>query len=188
MEVDVHSQVGFAHLARRVTEFWGLVDSSGGVDICWPWTGYLNKDGYGEYHWLGRMVGAHELAVTFTTGEVRAPGLDTCHECDTPGCCNPRHLRFDTRLGNVADAVSRGRHARGETAGAARLTEADVLMIRERAHRGGTGRSLASEYGLSESAITEIIRGRRWPHVGGPIRIGHGNSKNTQWLTPPEGD
>ncbi len=78
--------------APRITEFWMNVSIADDEVECWPWTGY-KEDGYGRFFWDGRMVGAHELALTFTTGEVRAPGLDTCHRCNNPICCNPHHLR-----------------------------------------------------------------------------------------------
>lgn len=35
----------------------------------------------------------------------------------------------------------------------------------------------AASYGVSETLVTEIIRGNRWGHVGGPIRSIHGNVK-----------
>ena len=81
-----------AQIAKRVTEFWRNV-SIRGDNECWPWTGYLNEDGYGEFYFAGEMRGSHELAVTFSTGEVRDPALDTCHSCDNPPCCNPGHVR-----------------------------------------------------------------------------------------------
>lgn len=37
-----------ARIAVRVTEFWRSV-SIRGDDERWPWTGYLNEDGYGEF-------------------------------------------------------------------------------------------------------------------------------------------
>lgn len=161
--------------AMRVSRFWMLVDI-GGVEACWTWKGYVEK-GYGQYFFAGRMRGAHELALTFTTGEKRHPDLDTCHSCDVPLCCNPTHLRFDTRQSNVDDCVTRNRHATGERNGHAKLTESDVRIMRVRHANGATGRALAHEYGVSESLVTEILRGKRWKTAGGPIRELHGNSK-----------
>lgn len=99
-----------ANIMVKVTAFWELVNRSPGPDQCHPWTGYVNKDGYGAFFFCGRMVGAHELALTFTTGEYRFPELDTCHSrnCTTRLCCNPLHLRFDTRLSDVVDATAAG--------------------------------------------------------------------------------
>jgi hypothetical protein len=157
-----------------VSEFWAQV-ARGDADDCWPWTGYSEK-GYGRYYWRGRMVGAHELALTFMTGERRARGLETCHSCHNPLCCNPGHLRFDTRQSNVDDmmAAGRSRHA-------VKLTDEQVVTLRRRALAGATGQTLARDYGVSPSLVTMIIRGERRPLCGGPIRINHGNTKARQF-------
>ena len=89
--------------AVSVSRFWRLVDRRG-THECWPFTGYFDEAGYGAFtDEAGRRRPAHELALSFTTGEVRHPDLDTCHSCDNPRCCNPEHLRFDTRQSNVDD-------------------------------------------------------------------------------------
>lgn len=111
------------------------------------------------------MAGETELAVTFTTGERRAPGLDTCHACNNPICCNPRHLRFDTRSGNVADMVAAGRARNGNT----RLTAEAVRVMRERYAHGAPQAVLAADYSVSPTMVSAIIRGRRWKNAGGPI-------------------
>lgn len=157
-----------ARIAVRVTEFWGNVAIRTPGE-CWPWTGYVNEDGYGEFFFAGRMYGAHELAVTFTTGEVKDPALDTCHSCDNPPCCNPEHLRFATRLENVADMYQRGRARVGSAHPAAKLTEDVVVEIRVRRANGAMQKALAADYGVSEAYVSEIVNGLVWRHAGGPI-------------------
>jgi HNH endonuclease len=169
--------VDVARIAVRVTEFWRTV-SIRGEDECWPWTGYLNEDGYGEFFFARKMHGAHELAVTFTTGEVKDPGLDTCHSCDNPPCCNPRHLRFGTRLENVADMIKRGRVRAGSAHPFAKLTEAAVVEIRVRRANGAMQKTLAADYGISEAYVSTIVNGLTWVRAGGPIT---GTSKRTTW-------
>ena len=139
----------------KVTAFWQFVQVCQEND-CWWWCGYVNEDGYGEFYWEGRMVGAHELALTFTTGERRHPSLDTCHSCGNPLCCNPKHLRFDTRQSNVADTLRHGRHKTRR-----KLSDADVLLIRERLEYGATQQKLADEFGVSNSTISMIKTGKR---------------------------
>lgn len=168
--------------AFKVTEFWSLVDQSGGPDACWPWQGYTEK-GYGRLSWDGRMVGAHEMAVTFATGEARHPDLDTCHGCGNPICCNPSHLRFDTRASNVADMLRHGTHNPVQ-----KITDEQVRTIRMRAQAGATGKELASEYGVSPALITEIIRGRRRAKAGGPIRGEHGNRTHGRYARVKKGN
>lgn len=165
-----------AALIHKVTRFWLSVDIRA-ADDCWPWTGYT-EDGYGRFYWDDRMRPAHELALTFATGEQRPVGFDTCHSCDNPPCCNPAHLRFGTRQSNVDDMTSRNRHARGERNGHAKLTSADVASMRERAASGATGKVLARDYGVSPGLVNMILSGQRWAHAGGPTRSAHGNTKH----------
>lgn len=150
--------------ATSVTRFWRLVDR-GADDDCWLWLGDTDHGGYGIFTYHGRKTGAHELALSFTTGERRLPALDTCHSCDTPPCCNPAHLRFDTRRANVRDMHERGRARNGSA-----LTIADVVLIRERRAAGARQKDLAEQFGLTDGAVSMIVRGIRWPHVGGPIQ------------------
>lgn len=148
-----------AQVAARVTEFWDCVTRATPED-CWPWTAY-QEDGYGRFFFEGRMRGAHELARTFATGEVRADGLDTCHSCHNPICCNPHHLRFASRLENVREMDEAGRRRTGQT----KLNAKTAAEIRQRIALGATQRELAKEYGVTNSMISMIKTGRRYPDV-----------------------
>lgn len=150
--------------AVTVSRFWRLINQRDPAE-CWPWLGDTDRDGYGTFHYRGRMRGAHELALSFTTGEQRLPDLDTCHSCDNPSCCNPAHLRFDTRLSNVRDMHERGRHRR-----ATKLTAAQVVQLRQRRAAGARQKDLAEQYGITDGQVSMIVRGQRWPDAGGPIQ------------------
>ncbi len=154
--------------AVTVTRFWRNVKMAGPGD-CWPWAGSVDSNGYGEFFYHGRTRRAHDLALSFTVGEIRHESLDTCHECDNTACCNPSHLRFDTRQSNVEDMISRDRDSRGSRHPSTKLTESEVLIIRERRALGARQKDLASDYGISAAAIVSIVHGRTWKHVGGPI-------------------
>lgn len=151
--------------AVSVSRFWRLVDVRSS-DECWPWRGDTDRGGYGVFVYRGRKAGAHEFALSFTTGERRLPQLDTCHSCDNPACCNPAHLRFDTRKANVADMVNRGRAAKPNL----KLTENEVRLMRERRASGAPQKSLALDFGVSEAYVSAIVRGLKWRDAGGPIQ------------------
>lgn len=151
-------------VAVSVSRFWRLVDIRG-ANECWPWLGDTDSHGYGVFCFQWRKAGAHEYALSFTTGERRLPDLDTCHSCDNPPCCNPAHLRFDTRQSNVADMIERGRASTNHR----KLTDADVVMIRRRRAAGARQSDLAHQFGVSDGTISMIVRGSRWKHLGGPI-------------------
>lgn len=150
--------------AVSVSRFWRLVNVQAETE-CWPWRGDTDGAGYGVFTYRGRRAGAHEYALSFTTGERRLESLDTCHSCDNPPCCNPAHLRFDTHQSNVRDMHDRGRARNGSA-----LSIADVLLIRERRAAGARQKDLADQFGLTDGAVSMIVRGIRWPHVGGPIQ------------------
>jgi hypothetical protein len=125
----------------------------------WPWA--KTADGYGIIRWDGRSqrVGHVVLALA---GRPRR-GLDQLHSCDNPPCCAPWHLRWGTDLDNTRDAISRGRRVAspGSRNGLAKLTEADVLVIRS-AGCEVTTRSLALEYGVHETTLGKIRNGKTW--------------------------
>ena len=161
--------------AVAISRFWRSVTIGEPAD-CWPWLGD-NEDGYGVFYYHGRMRPAHELALSFSTGEIRPHGFDTCHSCDNPPCCNPTHLRFGTRMSNVDDMFERGRALFGEAKPGSKLTNALVSEIRIRRSCGARQKDLAAEYDVSPAYISDIVNGLVWQEAGGPIT---GNSKRTK--------
>ena len=95
-----------------VTEdaFWLRVDRSAGPEGCWPWTGGIDRDGYGNCTtpWRKGSGGAHCVAHFYATGQVAdsSSQLDhTCHPgdgscpaatCPHRACVNPAHLEVVT--------------------------------------------------------------------------------------------
>lgn len=154
--------------AVTVSRFWRSVQTQG-ADECWPWTGDTDSDGYGIFFYAGRTRPAHELALSFSTGEVRSDGLDTCHSCDNPPCCNPAHLRFGTRQSNVDDMFARNRAQIGEASTHAKLSNRIVLEIRTRRAAGARQKDLAQQYGISAAYVSDIVNGLTWQEAGGPV-------------------
>ena len=89
------------------------------------------------------------------------------HSCDTPSCVRPSHIRAGTAIENSADMVARGRARcpRGERCRQAKLTVADVKIIKRRLSEGALMTDLAREFGVSDSNIRLIKIGRNWRHV-----------------------
>lgn len=81
------------------------------------------------------------------------------HSCDNRWCINPDHIAIGTRGDNARDAKGRGRNARREIHGAAKLTEADIQEIRDSPL---SGNQLAKVYSVAESHISNIRHGKRW--------------------------
>ena len=124
--------------------------------------------GYGCVRPNGKTLLAHRLAYEAEHGVGSASGLFVRHRCDTPACVNPSHLEIGTPAQNSRDAVDRGRMARGETVGGARLTEADVRAIRAAYvphSRDANQRALARRYGVDQGTITQLLLRKTWRHV-----------------------
>jgi hypothetical protein len=143
--------------------FWRRVDRSGGVDACWPWGGPINHGwGYGRYRVKETPErAAHRIAWVLTHRPI-PDGLHVLHNCDTPLCCNPAHLRLGTHPENIADRDRKGRNATGERHGAARLTAAQVAEIRRLLDEGETQEAVAARFGTSQQHVSKIKRRVIW--------------------------
>jgi hypothetical protein len=147
------------------------VDKSQGADKCWPWTGGKDPDGYGIF-WDGTYSAngrGHYVRVTRWTyeqfiGPLPAE-LQILHSCDNPPCVNPSHLSAGTSANNHAERESRGRGRRchGSTHVGAKLTEAQVVAIRETV--GVTNVALAEQYGVSNQLISMVRTRKIWTHI-----------------------
>jgi len=167
---------------------WSRVDRRG-PDECWPWQGATNKKGYGAlWNGVDKNVGAHVAAYELTFGPI-PDGMDACHTCDNPSCCNPAHIFPGTRRDNMQDCAAKGRNgsqrhperrprgdqhwartsperlARGERANAGKgvLTVDQVMEIRRIYAAGGISQAaLGRKFGVSQTQIGKIVRGERW--------------------------
>jgi hypothetical protein len=177
---------------RQIAKFWAQVDQSGGEDSCWKWTRYCGNatnKGYGQYHFRDKKVYTHIFAYKLACGDV-PQGLEVCHTCDNPSCCNPKHLFLASHQENMQDRSRKGRgggargrkpglrksyddvplrepnNKSGERNAKAKLTDDQVRRIRSRYAEGDISqRKLAAEYGVHASLIGFIVRRAAWQHV-----------------------
>lgn len=144
--------------ATLVTRFWAKVDRRAG---CWLWTGATVK-GYGQVHLRrgpgGRQhtVYAHRLAWTITNGPIHG-ALQVCHHCDTPLCCNPKHLFLGTQQDNLTDARRKGRLVDGRHL--IKVDDAGMRDIQRNYRPRHNGKQLAAHYGISLVSLLRIVNG-----------------------------
>lgn len=140
--------------------FWSKVDI-GEVDKCWEWLA-SKPSGYGQFKINHKYWPAHRVVWKLTFGSI-PERLQVCHHCDNPGCCNPYHLFLGTNRDNHLDAAKKGRKARGEGNGNSKLTEEEVLEIRELYAAGkGTQQGLADKFGVTNPTVNYIVNGKTW--------------------------
>lgn len=92
------------HILKRIM---GKVDQSDSG--CWLWKGFRSYLGYGQITVQGKTWPAHRLTYTLFKGEI-PEGMQACHTCDNPPCCNPDHIFLGTASDNSRDSQSKGRH------------------------------------------------------------------------------
>lgn len=129
-------------------------------DACWLWTGLKSHNGYGQLmckirDGYFRPVRAHRIAWEAVNGPI-PEGMYVLHSCDTPACCNPKHLFLGTAKDNIHDAVRKGRHPHHESHGMHRLTKDDVDVIRALCCIGVRRRLVAALYGTSRTYVNDI--------------------------------
>lgn len=109
---------------------------------------------------------AHRFAWMLANGQI-PEGMVIMHNCDVPLCVNPAHLSCGTQFENCQDVVKRGRSNLGERHGCAKLTERDVMAIRQ---SDKPDRELAKQYDAHPTTITAARTGKNWGHLPMPER------------------
>lgn len=147
-----------------VDRFWQKI-AKGKDDECWNWTASCAGKGYGQIKppkGFGRRNHyAHRVAFTLTHGGI-PDGLEICHRCDNPKCCNPRHLFAGTRADNAADMAEKMRSTWGERSGTCKLTTEQVEELRDELSAGTPQRVIADYFGISQAQVSRIARGEQW--------------------------
>lgn len=172
---------------KRVERLGPIPSHLPNLGNCWIWTGNKIHSGYGQIGVGGKMISTHRFSFMLSNGD---PG-DMCvlHRCDNPSCVRPDHLFLGTHSDNMRDRDSKNRQASGDRSGArtcpesrarglrhgfaihpelrpvgerhgrSKLTKEQVMEIRCAI---GSQRSIAKQYGVSQSLVGFIRRGELW--------------------------
>ena len=119
---------------------------------CFIWTGAQSKAGYGQIRVLGKTYYVHRLVFEKRFGLI-PEGQCVCHACDNRWCVRPEHMFLGDKAANNRDMFSKRRHHFGERCSWAKLTNAQVEVIR------GSSESqtvLGRRYGVSPSWIWNL--------------------------------
>ena len=130
-------------------------------DGCWIWTAAKNQYGYGVFRMNRKNYLAHRIAYLHWKGLIDE-GLEARHICRNK-CSNPDHIALGTHAENMKDKVRDGTVNRGIEHNLAKLTEAQVLEIRQRDTENQY--RLAEEFGVDQGLINKILRRKVWTHI-----------------------
>ncbi len=140
--------------SRLLAVGWDVDDNG-----CWIVRAKPLGNGYVTLYLSGEnYVGAHRLAYRAWHGEIPENSV-VRHSCHVRNCINPEHLSVGTHQDNMDDKTKAGRQARGETHGNALLSNDDAVDIVLARNAGIGSTELAERYGVSRTAIKDIVRG-----------------------------
>jgi hypothetical protein len=127
---------------------------------CRIWQGAV-RGGYGIKWVRNHRVAAHRWAWEQAHGPI-PDGMVILHACDNKLCFRIDHLSLGTPADNSRDMANKGRSARGERHGQARLSPDQVRAIRNDPR---TGFEIAADYGITQPHVSAIKVRRVWAHL-----------------------
>ena len=132
---------------------------------CIKTTYETSAGGYGRLRVNGKKVLHHRLVYCLANNvELDAiAGMHVMHTCDNPSCVNPEHLRLGTHADNMHDKAVKGR-VKGELAGRAKLTEAEVILLRKLAPLIQY-KLLAEQFNISVPTVKDLVARKIWKHI-----------------------
>lgn len=138
---------------------------------CWIWTGGTNGSvGYGRFRLPRQRTTEYAHRFSFRFHGKRLPkGKIVCHRCGNNLCVNPEHLYAGTFSSNNIDRLNHGNQSGGANKGQrhymAKLSDKQVIEIRQRLSQGATNVSLSKEYRISKTHISKIKMRQAWSHI-----------------------
>ena len=160
----------YIHLFMNLIDrFYKYLPNDLNENNCWEWKGSFDSSGYGCIYSNKKTLKAHR--VSYEIYYKKSLGnLHCLHKCDNPSCVNQLHLFCGTNLDNIKDKVKKGKcytgNQKGESNGASKLTDTDVIKIRQ-LHQSGkfTTIKLGNMYNVNRSTISYIVNNKTYKHL-----------------------
>ena len=158
--------VGAQKTERGAARLWLLAHVDYADDACLIWPFTTTTKGYPSMKWDGRTAGAHRVMCELAHGPAPTPEHEVAHFCGNGkiGCINQKHLRWATTSDNHAEKENHGTLLYGSKLKHSKLTEDDIVKIRA-LFSTRTDIQIASQFGVSDSAIYQIRVGKSWRRV-----------------------
>lgn len=138
-------------------------------DDCWEWKKGILKTGYGAFYMQRgkrKTFNSHRVSWEIHNSAHIPRGGMICHTCDNRKCVNPNHLYLGNSLTNNRDTIARnrGNRAIGNNCSWTKIPDEDIMSILKSSE---TQTVLAAKYGVHQSTISDIKRGKRRSSVSG---------------------
>jgi hypothetical protein len=155
-------------MANRPLDWLKTIALKWDSEKCLIWPFGVDRDGYGRVSVDDVEQRSHRAVFFLEHG--RWPSPCALHSCDTPGCCNLRHISEGTHQLNQQQKAYRGRSLRGTSQHSNKLSENQVREIRSLhipfVKKGPMSTSaIARRYGVTRHLIKLIVRRRLWRHI-----------------------
>jgi len=134
------------------------------ADGCVEWARARTGRGYGQLTICGRHALAHRVSYAIAYGHL-PDEASVLHACDNTSCVNPAHLLIGTPADNSHDMAMKGRQRSGNR----RLSDSEVVWLREWRRQGVAIDDIAARLGVSRSRVSAVARGDSLVDAPGPI-------------------
>lgn len=137
---------------------------------CWECVSHkARRAGYPVFKISGKLFSGHRLVYEQEKGPI-PKGMLVRHTCDNRECLNPDHLLLGTYKDNFEDMrrqrgindLSTARVNKGSRNGQSKITENDVLKIRELLKQNLPGTVIAKKFNVTKSIISRIKTKTTW--------------------------
>lgn len=137
---------------------------------CWNWTGSIKSDGYGGFRMNGTVMRSHRSSwvlfknIPLPQYTFSKDAIIIRHKCNNRSCVNPEHLELGTYEQNMQDRKLAGRTAYGENHGKSKLTEKQVIEIKNLLNINSIS-EISKMFNVSYSCIKAIKTGSSWSWI-----------------------
>lgn len=167
-------KVNYKHLPEEEILLMRIIN---GIEInkktnCWEWQRAKNIHGYGTITINRATRTVYREMYKLINGEI-TDELHVLHDCDNPSCCNPKHLHLGTISDNMKECYDRGRSKlrpvslRGTKNPNHKITELDVIKIRNKYQNGLKQIEIAKIFNISQTQVSDIVNYKAWKQLGG---------------------
>jgi len=116
-----------------------------------------NNGTYGQIEYRRKTYLAHRASYMVYKGEIPS-GQCVCHSCDVPLCINPDHLWAGSHKENTHDMFRKNRARFNPST---KVNSDMILEILNKIKSGEMQKTVAAEFGVSQSYVSLLTRGLR---------------------------